>query len=89
MNSIDTIFIAFLSLHHKRRMASAPADPNPQRGELKAVETASLTAFFVFNPTLGDEDTEGHKILFFYPQLDINTQKDYVGIAEALNGFTR
>lgn len=49
----------------------------------------SLAAIFWFNPELGDEDTEGEKILHFHPPVDINTQKDYVGLAEGLINFTR
>ncbi len=30
---------------------------------------SSLAAFFVFNPTLGDEMSEANKILFFYPEV--------------------
>ena len=49
-----------------------------------------LEALFVFNPTLGDENTEGEKILSFWPpETDLNKQKDYVGLAEALHSFTR
>ena len=50
---------------------------------------SSLAAFFVFNPTLGDENTEDRKILFFYPRIDLNLQKDYVGLSEGLINFTR
>lgn len=46
------------------------------------IEPSALAAFFVFNPLLGDEDTEGRKILYFYPPFDVNVKKDYVGIAE-------
>lgn len=49
---------------------------------------AHLAGFFVFNPSLGHEDTEGEKILAFYPDADINLQKDYVGISEALLAFS-
>mmetsp|Transcript_23066 Transcript_23066/g.55849 ORF Transcript_23066/g.55849 Transcript_23066/m.55849 type:complete len:495 (+) Transcript_23066:155-1639(+) len=49
----------------------------------------SLAAFFVFNPTLGEEETEGRKNLFFYPDTDSNSQKDYIGLTEGIINFTR
>lgn len=36
---------------------------------------SDLAAFFVFNPTLGDEVTEGQKILAFFPKIDVELQK--------------
>ncbi len=58
--------------------------------EIKAVAPSELAAFFVFNPNLGDEDTEGDKILYFYPpSVPIDIQKDYVGLTEGLINFTR
>jgi len=49
----------------------------------------SLAAFFVFNPTLGEEETESRKNLFFHPPIDSNRQKDYIGLTEGLINFTR
>lgn len=54
-----------------------------------SVVPSSLTALFVFNPTLGEEETEHRKILYFTPKLELNAQKDYVGISEGLINFTR
>ncbi len=50
---------------------------------------SSLAGLFVFNPTLGDEATEGLKILTFHPKIDIDRQKTYVGLTEGLVAFTR
>jgi hypothetical protein len=56
----------------------------------KAVDPSALEALYVFNGSLGDEDTEGNKILYFFPDsVPINTQKDYVGISEGLIGMTK
>jgi hypothetical protein len=53
-------------------------------------KAAAVGAFFLFNPLLGDEATEGRKILYFHPpETDLNVQKDYVGISEGLIAFTR
>ena len=54
-----------------------------------SVSSSALSAFFLFNPTLGEEATEGRKILFFYPPMDLNSQKDYVGLSEGLINFTK
>lgn len=49
-----------------------------------------LQCIFFFNPLLGDEATEGRKILYFYPNdMNLNIQKDYVGLTEGLINFTR
>eukprot|EP00954_Amorphochlora_amoebiformis_P010867 848606-Amorphochlora_amoeboformis.AAC.2 len=48
-----------------------------------------LGALFVFNPTLGEEDTENRKNLFFHPDIDLNRQKDYIGLTEGIINFTR
>jgi len=54
------------------------------------VVCGGLECFFVFDPSLGDEETEGEKILYFFPpNIDLNRQKDYVGISEALVNFSR
>mmetsp|Transcript_1187 Transcript_1187/g.1692 ORF Transcript_1187/g.1692 Transcript_1187/m.1692 type:complete len:583 (+) Transcript_1187:70-1818(+) len=52
-------------------------------------QPASLAAFFVFNPTLGEEQTEGRKNLFFHPNIDVNRMKDYIGLSEGIINFTR
>mmetsp|Transcript_13129 Transcript_13129/g.20822 ORF Transcript_13129/g.20822 Transcript_13129/m.20822 type:complete len:843 (-) Transcript_13129:31-2559(-) len=49
----------------------------------------TLGALFVFNPTLGEEDTENRKNLFFHPDIDLNRQKDYIGLTEGIINFTR
>ena len=53
--------------------------------------SATLTAFFVFNPTFGPTDeTEHEKLLFYYPKdADINQKFKYIGLTEALVNFTR
>ena len=49
----------------------------------------ALLHFFVFNPTLGNEETESKKLLYFYPpSTPVNTQKDLVGIIEGFFAFT-
>ena len=48
------------------------------------VQVANL---FIYNPTLGNEFTEGEKILAFYPDIDFNNQKFYVGLCEGLIAF--
>jgi hypothetical protein len=50
---------------------------------------SNLAALFVFNPLLGDEMTEGLKILSFNPKIDIDLQKTFVGLTEGLVAFTR
>jgi len=54
-----------------------------------SVLPSSLAALYVFNPTLGEEETEHRKILYFAPKLELNAQKDFVGISEGLIAFTR
>jgi hypothetical protein len=55
-----------------------------------AYQASALKGFFVFNPLLGDESTEGLKILSFYPKnVDVDVQKTYVGLSEGLIAFTR
>ena len=56
---------------------------------MSVVVSSDVAGFFVYNPSLGNEDTEGEKILAFHPQLDMNTQKDYVGLCEGLIGFAQ
>jgi len=49
-----------------------------------------LDSFFVFNPTLGGELTEGEKILYYHPNTtELNKQKTFVGLVEGLSGFCR
>ena len=53
------------------------------------LQPPSLSCFFVFNPTLGNEETESRKLLYFYPpSTPMNAQKDHVGIIEGLLAFT-
>eukprot|EP00455_Lapot_gusevi_P005608 TRINITY_DN12406_c0_g1_i3.p1 TRINITY_DN12406_c0_g1~~TRINITY_DN12406_c0_g1_i3.p1 ORF type:complete len:497 (+),score=115.53 TRINITY_DN12406_c0_g1_i3:65-1492(+) len=52
-------------------------------------QPSNLTAFFVFNPLLGEEETEANKILSFFPKIDLEKQKNYVGLSEGLIAFTR
>ena len=49
-----------------------------------------LVAFFVFNPTLQTNEVNGHdKVLCFYPEdVDEDLQDSYVGMAQAIGGFT-
>jgi hypothetical protein len=48
----------------------------------QTLQPSTLAAFFVFNPTLGDDDTEGEKILYFHPpSVPLDQQKDFVGIS--------
>ncbi len=55
-----------------------------------SVLASGLTCLFLFNPTLGDDDTEHRKILYFHPQsMHLNRQKDYVGLTEGLIAFTK
>ena len=49
----------------------------------------SLLSLFVFNPSLGNEDTESAKLLYYYPpSTPLNSQKDAVGLIEAICGFS-
>ncbi len=49
-----------------------------------------MECLFVFNPTLGHEETEEEKILYFSPHsTPMKKQCTYVGLAEGLGGFTR
>ncbi len=48
----------------------------------------TLEAMYFFNPTLGGESTEHLKILYFYPDLELDKQKDYVGISDGMIGFS-
>ena len=53
------------------------------------LQPPSLFCFFVFNPTLGNEETESRKLLYFYPpSTPMNAQKDHVGLIEGLLAFT-
>ena len=55
-----------------------------------SAQPASLLSLFVFNPTLGSEDSESRKLLYFYPpSTSMNAQKDIVGIIEGLSSFSR
>jgi hypothetical protein len=51
---------------------------------------SSLVGIFLFNPNLGNEDTESRKILYYYPPShSLNQQKDYVGLCEGIIAFTK
>ena len=44
----------------------------------------------MFNPELGDEATEGEKILYFSPSTcSVDQQKTYVGLVEGLVNFSK
>ena len=53
------------------------------------LQPPSLSSLFVFNPQLGNEETESRKLLYFYPpSTPMNAQKDTVGLLEGLLAFT-
>lgn len=57
---------------------------------MTTVQPSKLEAFFVFNPTLGDESSEFENILSFYPPTtDMNTSKNYVGVCTGSLSLTK
>lgn len=54
-----------------------------------SVLPSRLAAFFIYNPTLGNEETEHEKLMYYHPpEEDLNTKLDFVGMSEALVGFS-
>ena len=51
----------------------------------------ALTCFFVFNPTLGNDDDDSDRILYFFPSknIDINSQCGYIGLVSGLVNFAK
>eukprot|EP00300_Choanocystis_sp_HF-7_P037969 c5443_g1_i1.p1 GENE.c5443_g1_i1~~c5443_g1_i1.p1 ORF type:complete len:500 (+),score=128.32 c5443_g1_i1:50-1549(+) len=49
-----------------------------------------MECLFLFDPTLGREETEHEKILYYHPhETPLNRQCSFVGLAEGLSGFTK
>lgn len=51
----------------------------------------ALTCFFVFNPTLGNDDDDSDRILYFFPsnKFNINRQCGYIGLVSGLVNFAK
>ena len=54
----------------------------------RTVYPSALEGIYFWNPTLGGESTEHKKILFFHPPtVELDRQKDYIGMCEGMIGF--
>jgi len=56
---------------------------------MSRINPPNIEAFFVFNPTLGSEETEEQKRLLFYPDnISRREQSSYIGLCEGVVGFS-
>lgn len=59
----------------------------PSHAAKKKDTESPLTAFYAYNPSLGEEGTEHEQVLFFYPEIPQQRQDALIGLSQGFVNF--